>query len=228
MSRWIVAVMIALTVPISAASGLVQSYEFQATRSGRPVYRISYTITRENLGKKSPTTVETRVSGDEKTEHSQVVLDENNQVKSVRQETKGQRENFRWEVTLGPDVSTALFADFRMESTQTYRFVYPLNGYPIQALMAVLQQPDYREAAGLDIKILVPPQRFYPVSSHLVGEEVISVGNTPVSCQKIEVGLAGFLGGLSKKYTFWISKKTGVTVRYLDGDTLVEMVAPGL
>jgi hypothetical protein len=207
----------------TSVCGMATRYKYSASQGGKPVYKMDYSVTKPS-GPKGDVHLSTKIIGEGRNEDIQVVLRANHQFKSLSQVTKNKKDRFKWRVTAKNMKAAASWTDLKSKENKTFSFDFPKNGYPIQVFIYMLQQPEFKSQSA-DLQLLVPPNGFYGIAVKTLGDETINVRNKSIPCHQVEVGLSGVIGAIGPKYMFWIDSKTGVPVRYLDGDVVVDLVS---
>ncbi|NBV82721.1 hypothetical protein EBR57_01145 [bacterium] len=214
--RYAVFVVIGLAGTLTAADDI--KYDYKAMLNGRLKYRLNMVVRKIATDDVS---VYTHIEGPNRLEDIVVIVGADQRVKSVMQTTKTDAQAFRWEVQVRDTASVARWEE-ASGALRRQVFTFPTNGYPIQAFFYLLQQPKFRDSS-LDIQLLIPMNRFIPLSIHRSGEEIITVDGRDFQSIRVEARLSGLLGWIGPKYMFWIEKKTGTLLRYLDGDAVVDI-----
>ena len=196
-------------VPELNSKTLVETLYYDVYKDKKFMFNVDFSIGHAMLDSKAITYVSTQVSGNSVHEKNIVILSRKlKKVLYIFQHTENflDKTYFEWTVDNLQPLAVVEYDYLRSEKVIERYFKFPADGYSLQSLLYLFQTLDYSVGKGFEFRLLVPPNYFYKFSGTIIGEEIIYISGEAISCFKMQLSLAGFLGFVTPKFYFWLGK----------------------
>jgi len=204
--------------PIVPNQQFLETLTYRAENNGNFAYEIAYTISKIPSKNEDYVRIDTQVVGPDIYETNLVYITYDGEVRVVYQESQNHMDNvfFKWQVDNRTRPAKAILYHSRSKRIERSKVNFPTNGYPIQALVFLLNnRSDSDNMESISFKLLIPPAKFIPLVTTLIGDGEESFDDKTYPVHIVDIGLPGILSYLMPKYRFWISKAPPkVVMRY--------------
>jgi len=210
-------------------SQVLQTHQYDVYRQDVYLYSIFFSVNQSKFKGQDVIGIFTRLEGNKISEENVVYLSPSLETKYIFQHSINDLESsyYSWEILNDSPPSKVYYYDFESGRYLSDTFVFPQNGYSIQALLYLVQQDSYFIDKTMDYNLLVPPKQFISVGGRVTSIETIEVNGLFYKCYKLEFRLQGWIGFFAPKMTYWLSyEKPHIPIIYEERGNTVYWVPP--